>query len=210
MRLKDSLKLGHPSLPIGEFVLEMDGNGRMAKKKNSAASATGRKTRVEQAEARAEEAETRTEQAKTRTESAETRTEQAETRTEKAKTRTEHAEVRTEQAETRTEQVETTLRLELEKETRLRHEMGGPLSGTLALKRNIETKERLDRLTGRQREILRLVAEGRNTKQIAEILKISPKTVEYHRLNLMNCLSVHDVPGLVRIALSAGLIAPET
>jgi len=55
------------------------------------------------------------------------------------------------------------------------------------------------RVTGRQREILQLIAEGQNTKQIAEILKVSPKTIEYHRMKLMGCLNIHDVPGLVRL-----------
>jgi DNA-binding NarL/FixJ family response regulator len=68
-------------------------------------------------------------------------------------------------------------------------------------------KSPLEQLTGRQREILQLIAEGQNTKRIAEILKLSPKTVEYHRTKLMDCLNVHDVPGLVRFALRVGLIS---
>jgi DNA-binding NarL/FixJ family response regulator len=67
----------------------------------------------------------------------------------------------------------------------------------------------LEELTGRQREILQLIAEGQNTKGIAEILKVSPKTVEYHRMKLMGCLNIHDVPGLVRFALRVGLIPQE-
>jgi DNA-binding NarL/FixJ family response regulator len=70
-------------------------------------------------------------------------------------------------------------------------------------------KSPFEQLTGRQREILQLIAEGQNTKEIAEILKISPKTVEYHRLKLMTGLNVHDVPGLVRFALRVGLISDE-
>jgi len=71
-------------------------------------------------------------------------------------------------------------------------------------------KSPLEQLTGRQREILQLIAEGQNTKQIAELLKVSPKTVEYHRMKLMDCLNVHDIPGLVRFALRAGLIPEES
>ena len=70
-------------------------------------------------------------------------------------------------------------------------------------------KSPLDKLTGRQREILQLIAEGQNTKEIAEILKLSPKTVEYHRLKLMETVDIHDVPGLVRFALRAGVIPLE-
>jgi len=71
-------------------------------------------------------------------------------------------------------------------------------------------KSPFEQLTGRQREILQLIAEGQNTKEIAEILKVSPKTVEYHRMKLMTGLNVHDVPGLVRFALGVGLIPEET
>jgi len=67
----------------------------------------------------------------------------------------------------------------------------------------------LERLTPRQREILQLIAEGQNTKEIADILKLSPKTVEYHRMKLMECLDVYDIPGLVRFALAAGVISHE-
>jgi len=68
------------------------------------------------------------------------------------------------------------------------------------------SKSPMERLTGRQREILQLIAESRNTKEIAEMLQLSTKTVEYHRLRLMRTLHLHDVPGLVRFALKAGLI----
>ncbi len=67
-------------------------------------------------------------------------------------------------------------------------------------------KTPLDTLTGRQREILQLIAEGQNTKEIAELLQLSPKTVEYHRLKLMETVNIHDVPGLVRFALRSGVI----
>jgi len=150
---------------------------------------TGKKTRIEQAEARAEQAETRTEQAKTRTEFAETRTEQAETRTELAKTRTEQAEIRTGQAETRTERAETTLRHVVHGEVDLRQEISTRLLKTLPLNGIVDLKRPLEQLTGRQREILQHIAEGQNTKQIAAILKVSPKTVEYHlmKIYLNNC-----------------------
>jgi DNA-binding CsgD family transcriptional regulator len=173
-------------------------------------------TRTEQAETRTEQAETRTEQAETRTEQAETRTEQAETRTELAKTRTEQAEIRTEQAESRTElaelrteQAETALKPVVSKAARLSTE-----TPTLFLKKtpglaDADRKNPLEQLTSRQRATLQLIAEGQNTKRIAEILKVSPKTVEYHRMKLMDCLHIHDVPGLVRLAMQAGLLQQE-
>jgi DNA-binding NarL/FixJ family response regulator len=67
----------------------------------------------------------------------------------------------------------------------------------------------LEQLTPRQREILQLIAEGRNTKEIAHTLGISVKTVEAHRLQLMARLDIHDVPGLVRYAVRSGLVSSE-
>lgn len=181
----------------------------MKKNDQPAAGVTLDKTRIEQAEARTEQAEARTEQAKTRAELAETRTEQAETRTELAKTRTEQAEIRTEQAETRTEQAETALQHEVQKEVDLRQEISTRFLKQFPLQTITDQKSPLEQLTSRQREILQFIAEGQNTKSIAELLKVSPKTVEYHRMKLMDCLNVHDVPGLVRFALRMGLIPEE-
>ena len=67
----------------------------------------------------------------------------------------------------------------------------------------------LEALTGRQREILQLIAEGRSTKDIAHALDLSVKTVETHRTRIMERLDIHDVPGLVRFAIRSGLISPE-
>jgi DNA-binding NarL/FixJ family response regulator len=66
-----------------------------------------------------------------------------------------------------------------------------------------------DVLTPRQREILQLIAEGRSTKEIAQALKLSTKTVETHRAQLMDRLDIHDIAGLVRYAIRSGLIKPE-
>lgn len=63
-----------------------------------------------------------------------------------------------------------------------------------------------ERLTPRQREILKLVANGMTTKEIAESLFISVKTVETHRGQLMERLNIHDLAGLIRYALRSGLI----
>ncbi|MEY2538506.1 MAG: hypothetical protein QOG67_2246 [Verrucomicrobiota bacterium] len=67
----------------------------------------------------------------------------------------------------------------------------------------------LEQLTPRQREILQLLAEGKNTKEVASNLDISVKTVESHRLQLMERLNIHDVPGLVRYAVRSGLVSAE-
>jgi DNA-binding NarL/FixJ family response regulator len=168
------------------------------------------KKRIAQAEAKARQAELRAQQAKTRAEQAEARTEQAETRIEQAKTRAEQAETRTEQAETRTEQVKAILYQVIQKPIiDLPPAVSSKLLNDSPANGATEQKKLLEQLTPRQREILQLIAEGRNTKQIGEQLKLSPKTVEYHRKKLMTALSLHDVPALVRFAVLVGLISPE-
>jgi len=67
----------------------------------------------------------------------------------------------------------------------------------------------LDALTPRQREILQLAAEGHSSKEIAQRLGLSPRTVEAHRAQLMERLGVHDLAGLVRFAVRVGLVGPE-
>lgn len=64
-------------------------------------------------------------------------------------------------------------------------------------------------LTARQTEILQLIAEGHSTKEISGALKISVKTVETHRSQLMDRLDIHDIPGLVRYALRIGLVSVD-
>jgi DNA-binding NarL/FixJ family response regulator len=68
----------------------------------------------------------------------------------------------------------------------------------------------LAKLSMRQREILQLIAEGHTTKDIAQRLNVSVKTVETHRAHLMERLEIHDVPGLVRFAVRVGLIQPDS
>jgi DNA-binding NarL/FixJ family response regulator len=67
----------------------------------------------------------------------------------------------------------------------------------------------LGRLTPRQREILQLIAEGNSTKEIAFSLGLSGKTVDAHRLQLMEKLDIRDLPGLVRYAMRVGLVPAE-
>jgi DNA-binding NarL/FixJ family response regulator len=66
-----------------------------------------------------------------------------------------------------------------------------------------------DVLTARQREVLKLVAGGKSTKEIAFMLNLSVKTVETHRSQIMERLGIRDVPGLVRYALRTGLVPPD-
>jgi len=72
-----------------------------------------------------------------------------------------------------------------------------------------ESAERAEALSPRQREVLQLIAEGRGTREIAERLHRSVKTVETHRAQLMQRLEIFDVAGLTRYALRIGLVDPE-
>jgi len=65
-------------------------------------------------------------------------------------------------------------------------------------------------LTARQREVLRLIAEGFTTKEIAQQLNLSAKTVDAHRTQLMRELNIHEIAGLVRYAIRIGLISAES
>jgi DNA-binding NarL/FixJ family response regulator len=67
----------------------------------------------------------------------------------------------------------------------------------------------LEVLTSRQREILQLVAEGKSTKEVAQMLDVSAKTVETHRGQIMDRLGIHDLAGLVRYAIRTGLVSSD-
>ena len=64
------------------------------------------------------------------------------------------------------------------------------------------------RLSERERQVLKLIAEGKSTKQIAQLLELSVKTAEFHRGRVMAKLNIHDTAGLVRYAIREGLILP--
>ncbi len=66
-----------------------------------------------------------------------------------------------------------------------------------------------EQLTPRQREILQLIAEGHSSKEIAQRLNVSARTIETHRAKLMERLDIHDVAGLVRFAVRAGLVTTD-
>jgi DNA-binding NarL/FixJ family response regulator len=66
-------------------------------------------------------------------------------------------------------------------------------------------KSPLESLSTREREILQLVVEGKSSSEIAEVLRISPKTVETYRSRLMQKLGLGDLPSLVKFAIQHGL-----
>jgi DNA-binding NarL/FixJ family response regulator len=65
---------------------------------------------------------------------------------------------------------------------------------------------RPDPLTSREREVIQLIAEGYATKQIADVLSITPKTADKHRQTLMDNLGIHKVAGLTRYAIANGFV----
>lgn len=64
-----------------------------------------------------------------------------------------------------------------------------------------------DQLTRREREVLKLVAEGYTTRKIAQYLSLSPKTIEKHRANMMRKLGLHSVSAVTAYAIENGLVA---
>jgi RNA polymerase sigma factor (sigma-70 family) len=67
--------------------------------------------------------------------------------------------------------------------------------------------DRYDSLSEREREIFQLVAEGNSTKEVAELLSVSPATVETHRAHILQKLELHSTAELVLYAVRRGVIA---
>ncbi len=80
------------------------------------------------------------------------------------------------------------------------------IEGYLAGKKTFEPRSPWDTLTQREREILKLIAEGHKNKEIADYLCISVKTVEKHRANLMKKLDLHNASALTAYAIERGLV----
>ena len=78
----------------------------------------------------------------------------------------------------------------------------GYLSG--AQKKRLEPSWR--GLTRRERQVIKMIAEGLKTREIAEVLSLSPKTVEKHRTNMMNKLDLHSVSAVTLYAIQSGLV----
>jgi DNA-binding NarL/FixJ family response regulator len=80
------------------------------------------------------------------------------------------------------------------------------LEGYMEGQKKLKEKSTWDRVTNREREILKLIAEGYPNKEIGEFLHISVKTVEKHRANIMKKLDIHNVASLTAYAIERGLI----
>jgi DNA-binding NarL/FixJ family response regulator len=63
-------------------------------------------------------------------------------------------------------------------------------------------------LTAREKQVLRLIAEGSTTREVAQELQISVKTAVAHRSRIMEKLDIHDTATLVRFAIRTGLVSP--
>lgn len=72
-----------------------------------------------------------------------------------------------------------------------------------------EAKNGFDLLSEREQQVFRLLAEGHSTLRIADMLFVSPKTVEKHRANIMRKLSLENMVGLVKYAIRLGVVEPE-
>jgi DNA-binding NarL/FixJ family response regulator len=106
-----------------------------------------------------------------------------------------------------TEELLLAIRAASQGDTYLSLAISGPIiADSLALQADAETLGPLAQLTPREREVLQLVSEGRTNAAIAEAMKISVKTVEKHRANLMSKLNVHDPAGLMRVAIKHSLV----
>ena len=81
---------------------------------------------------------------------------------------------------------------------------GGILSGLMESR--TDQKKRAGELTPRQKEILQLIAEGKSPKEIASILNISPRTVEFHKYRIMETIGIRTVAELTQYAVNHGIV----
>ena len=79
----------------------------------------------------------------------------------------------------------------------------------LQVQRSVPSVRSYDLLSEREQQVFRLVAQGHSTSQIADLLCVSPKTVEKHRASLMNKLNVHDRLDLLKYANKIGVVDPD-
>lgn len=80
------------------------------------------------------------------------------------------------------------------------------IEGYIEGRKKLKTKTTWDTITQREREVLKLLGEGYQNKEIAELLHISVKTVEKHRANIMSKLDLHNVAALTAYAMEKGLV----
>lgn len=85
-----------------------------------------------------------------------------------------------------------------------------PVFDSMMNQTQTELKTSLMQLTSRQREVLQLLAEGRSPKDIALLLNVSVKTVDFHKTRLMEQLNLHSTLALCKFAIAEGLVSADT
>ena len=85
--------------------------------------------------------------------------------------------------------------------------LGPGISGALLGRLHKGASDSYELLTTRERQVLQLIAEGNTNKKIAQILQLAVKTVDTHRMRLMNKLDIHDQTTLVKFAVSRGIVS---
>lgn len=106
-------------------------------------------------------------------------------------------------------ELELALRTVARGETYLTPAISRTIVAALASRPDRAAASPLDALTLRQREVLRLVAEGNTTKEVASRLGLSQKTIEAHRSAIMQRLGIKELAGLVRFAIRSGLVSGD-
>ena len=102
------------------------------------------------------------------------------------------------------EELKSAIHTVLRGNTYVSPEMAGPIVD--AFRRPGRSKVALDGLTPREREVLQLVTEGKSAKEVAKVLNISPRTVEFHKYAMMSKLNLKTTSDLIRHAIRIGLI----
>lgn len=98
----------------------------------------------------------------------------------------------------------------LKGQTYLAPAITGPILEKVSRPGRPEIKSVLLDLTPRQREVLQLIAEGKSTKDVADLLCVSVKTVDFHKARIMEQLDLHSTPALIKFAIAEGLASAES
>jgi two-component system response regulator NreC len=107
-------------------------------------------------------------------------------------------------------EIPAAIRAVFSREYFLSHEINAEIiDAYLETRKTSAPVHRYDLLSEREQQVFRLVVEGNSTKEIADILCVSPKTVEKHRSNFMKKLGVNDLVGMVKYAIKINIIDPE-
>lgn len=84
------------------------------------------------------------------------------------------------------------------------------IEGYISLKKKSRQEDLYNRLSNREREVFQMIAEGRSTKEISQILYVSPSTVKTHRSNIMEKLKMDNISQLIQFAIHLGIVEIQT